>query len=217
MRFTVSDRLAKLAVITILAVPFGWSQTRLSGNQINDPAKLISYEVGNENSTPLSTADLNRHSITINSATSRNLTEASCISDGDMQTITLTVGTTILFSITCVPPTAYNRTISDGTAGYIVANSMNFTTIGPGAQIDMSGIANDVTKNIKLSAWAQSGATVRAPSPGSTLRVCNSGCTYNTVQSAFDASYPGDTIVLKSDEDHGPLTGVFYWRSWSWE
>lgn len=35
--------------------------------------------------------------------------------------------------------------------------------------------------------------------------VCSSGCQYSTAQSAYDASAPGDTIVLKSGQNHGSL------------
>lgn len=38
-----------------------------------------------------------------------------------------------------------------------------------------------------------------------TLNVCTSGCAYSTAQGAFNASNPGDTIILQSGQTLGPL------------
>jgi len=101
----------------------------------------------------LTTTDLTFPHIISNDGTAKTLTEATCYSDAGSQTITLKVGSTTLFSITCV--VTPNRTVTDGSAGYIVTGSMAVSTVAPGASVDQSGTANGTTKNVTLTIWGQ--------------------------------------------------------------
>ena len=116
--------------------------------------KVIAYEVGAENATAaLVTADFTSHAIGVNDGNAKTLTEASCISDAGSQSVTVKVGATTLFSITCAAPGAYSRGTTDGSTGYIVAASMGSTAVAAGAQLDLSGTANGTTKDVKLHAY----------------------------------------------------------------
>ena len=115
---------------------------------------VIGYEVGTENaSAALVTGDLTSHAIGLNDGNAKTLTEASCISDAGSQAVTVKIGSTTLFSITCVAPGTYSRSTTDGSAGYIVAASMGSAAVGAGAQLDLSGTANTTTKDVKLHAY----------------------------------------------------------------
>lgn len=123
-----------------------------SGDSGSDRAvKFAGYEVGAENAAAaLVTADLTSHAFAVNNGTSRVLTEASCISDAGSQAVTVKIGSTTLFSITCRAPGDYSRSTTDGTTGYIIAASMTSTSVAAGAMLDLSGTANTTTKGIKL-------------------------------------------------------------------
>ena len=116
--------------------------------------KIIAYEVGAESAAAaFTTADLTAHAIHVNDANAKTLVEASCISDAGSQQVTVKVGSTTLFSITCVAPGSYSRSTTDGSAGYIIAASMGSTAVSSGAQLDLSGTANGTTKDVKLHAY----------------------------------------------------------------
>ena len=124
-----------------------------SGGGLHDleVTRIGGYEIGSENaSTALVTADLTSHSFVINNAVPKTLTEASCTTDAGSQSITVAIGATPLFTITCVAFNAFNAAVTDGTAGYINASSMTSTAIAAHAQVDLSGNANGLTKNLKL-------------------------------------------------------------------
>jgi hypothetical protein len=113
--------------------------------------RLGGYEIGSENaSSPIATADLTSHSFVINTGAPKKLTEASCTTDAGSQTVTVKIGVTTLFSITCVPFSGYSASVSDGTTGYLSASSMNSTEVAAHAQLDLSGTANGATRNLKL-------------------------------------------------------------------
>jgi hypothetical protein len=123
--------------------------------KVSAGVKAFGYEVGSENaSAAFATADLTNHSILINDSNAKTLTEASCITDAGSQTVTVKIGSTTLFSITCVAFGSYSRSTTDGSTGYIIAASMGSTALTAGAQVDLSGTANGTTKDIKLHAWS---------------------------------------------------------------
>jgi hypothetical protein len=113
-----------------------------------------SYEVGSENaSSAFATADLTAHGFKINDVNPKTLTEASCISDAGSQAVTVKIGATTLFSITCVAPGSYSASTTDGSTGYIIAASMGSTAIAAHAMLDLSGTANGTTKDVKLHVY----------------------------------------------------------------
>jgi hypothetical protein len=113
--------------------------------------KVGGYEVGSENaSAAFATGDLSAHGFAINDGNAKTLTEASCVSDAGSQSVTVKIGGTTLFTITCVPAASYSRSTTNGSTGYAVAASMGSTAVGAGAQLDLSGTANVTTKDIKL-------------------------------------------------------------------
>jgi hypothetical protein len=122
--------------------------------------KLLGYEVGAENaSVALVTSDITSHSAFINDTYAKTLTEASCTSDAGNQAITVKIGATTMFSLTCVPYGSYAHSGNNST-GYIAAANMTNTAVAAGAQFDISGTANSTTKDIKLQIWGASGPPV---------------------------------------------------------
>jgi hypothetical protein len=117
------------------------------------PVLLSGYEVGTENaSAAFVTADLTNHAFSVTDSISRTLTSATCISDAGSQTVTAKIGSTTLFSITCVAPGSVSGT--GGSAGNIIAASMTNTAVAAHSQLDLSGTANATTKDIKLSIYS---------------------------------------------------------------
>jgi hypothetical protein len=114
----------------------------------NATVKIGGFIVGAENAAPLATADLTNHAFVINDANAKTITEASCVSNVSSQAITVKIGSTTLFSVSCVPPASYSRSTTDGATGYIVAASMSNTAVAAGAMLDLSGTANTTTKSV---------------------------------------------------------------------
>ncbi len=116
---------------------------------------VIGYEIGAEDAaSPLATADLTAHSLWINDANAKTLTEASCISDAGSQVVTLKTGTTTVFTITCVAYGSYSAATADGSTGYINTANMSSSGVGAHVQLDLSGVANGSTKDVKLRVYA---------------------------------------------------------------
>ena len=67
--------------------------------------------------------------------------------------MTVKIGGTTLFTITCVAPGSYSASTTDGSTGYIIAASMGSTAVGAHTQLDLSGTANTTTKDVKLHAY----------------------------------------------------------------
>lgn len=109
------------------------------------------YEVGAQNaSAAFVTADLTNNYFVINNGAAKTLVEASCISDSGTQAVTVKIGGTTLFSISCVASGSYSTGTTNGTTGYIIAASMGSTAVAAHTQLDLSGTANGTTKDIKL-------------------------------------------------------------------
>jgi len=117
----------------------------------NATVKVGGFMVGAENAAAaLATADLTNHAFIINDANAKTMTEASCVSDAGSQAVTVKIGSTTEFSITCVAPVSYSRSTTDGSTGYIVAASMTTPGIAAGAMLDLSGTANTTTKSVVI-------------------------------------------------------------------
>lgn len=117
----------------------------------NRSVRLGGYEVGSEHAAaPLSNSDLMNHAFFINDGFPKTLTQAHCISDAGSQAVTVAIGGTAIFSITCVPPATYSQAVTDGTTGYLLAASMTSTAVAAGAVLDMTGTANGTTRDVKL-------------------------------------------------------------------
>ncbi len=141
----------------ILCFPsLAFDQKTQSGNVDNVITKVVSlrignYEVGSENaSTPFTTADLTSHAFSINDSSVKIVKEASCISDSGDQIVTIKIGATIVFSIHCVTTGVYDPNITDGSTGYVEGSYILSNTVVAHAQLDLSGTANGITKDIKL-------------------------------------------------------------------
>ena len=119
----------------------------------NTVTKVIAYEVGTEDGDALTTTNLTNHAIEVNDANAKTLVEASCISDAGSQAVTVNIGGTTLFSITCVGPGTYSASTTNGSTGYIIAASMGSTAVGAHTQLDLSGTANTTTKDVKLHVY----------------------------------------------------------------
>lgn len=111
--------------------------------------------LGTGGSSVLLTADLTLNGFFINDTNARTMTEASCLSDTGSQTITVKIGATTAFAITCVVPGSYSASTTDGTTGYMSAANMTNTAIASHIALNQSGTANGSTHNVWLHVWAQ--------------------------------------------------------------
>lgn len=118
--------------------------------------RILGYDlVGTGTAGVLQAADFTAaFAVSVNDGNAKTLTEASCISDTGSQTITVSVGGSTRFTMTCVVKASYSRATTDGSTGYIIAASMTNTAVVAGAVLDITGTANGSTKDCKVFAYA---------------------------------------------------------------
>lgn len=112
------------------------------------------YSPGTGTSGVLVDADLTWTGFFINDANAKSMTEASCYSDTGSQNITVKVGSTTAFTMTCVAQGSY---IADGlgTHGHIDAAHMTSNVIASNADLNQSGTANGTTHWVQLHVYAK--------------------------------------------------------------